>query len=217
MPRDARLVCFEPSDSAAHRLAERFRQEPRVEIVRVAVADAPGRRSFFQEPDAGETSSLARENTTGRAQRRVVDVTTIDAEAERMGIDRVDMLKVDCEGFDLAVLRGAERLLGAGRVRLIQFEYNEPWRHAGATLSAALALLIRHGYGIRAVTPNGPREFDYAGFGETFTYANFVALAPGERLEGSGGTRHEPPASIASTVLQTSGTSTWKLRFRGRR
>ena len=180
MPRDARMVCFEPSDNAADRLAERFRHEPRVEIVRTAVADAPGRRSFFQEPDAGETSSLARENTSGSAEQRVVDVTTIDAEAERLGIDRVDMLKVDCEGFDLAVLRGAERLLGAGRIGLIQFEYNEPWRSAGATLSAGLALLAHHGYKIRAVTPDGPREFDYAKFGETFTYANFAAVAPGE-------------------------------------
>jgi FkbM family methyltransferase len=182
MPRDARLVCFEPSDGAADRLAERFREESRVEIVRAAVADAPGRRSFFEEPDAGETSSFARENTSRRAEQRVVDVTTLDAEAERMGIDRVDMLKVDCEGFDLAVLRGAERLLGERRVRLIQFEYNEPWRYAGATLSAAVALLNRHGYGIRAVTPVGPREFDYAKFGETFTYANFAAVAPGEAL-----------------------------------
>ena len=32
------------------------------------------------------------------------------------GISRIDLLKVDAEGFDMEVLRGADRMLSAGRV-----------------------------------------------------------------------------------------------------
>ena len=35
------------------------------------------------------------------------------------------MLKIDVEGFELEVLKGAEKLLREGRIKIIQFEFNE--------------------------------------------------------------------------------------------
>ncbi len=54
-----------------------------------------------------------------------VEATTLDAFLDRHGIARVAFLKVDTEGHDLNVLRGAARSLAEGRIGLIQFEFIE--------------------------------------------------------------------------------------------
>jgi FkbM family methyltransferase len=177
---DARLVCFEPSYTAADRLAARLGSDARVEIVQCALSDRSGERIFYEEPDAGEASSLLRANTRGGAAPRPVHVSTVDAEAERLAITHIDMLKVDAEGFDLYVLRGAERHLSTSSIGVVQFEYNHPWALAGATLGGAIGLLTQYGYSLMVVTPYGLSSFDYGRFGETFTYANFAAIAPNQ-------------------------------------
>lgn len=52
-----------------------------------------------------------------------VTCTTLDAFMEANGIERIDLLKIDTEGFDLAVLKGASHALDAGRIGTIQFEF----------------------------------------------------------------------------------------------
>jgi len=45
-------------------------------------------------------------------------VTTVDAYCAAQGIERVDYLKVDSEGHDLAVLQGAAGMLEVGVYRV---------------------------------------------------------------------------------------------------
>lgn len=51
-----------------------------------------------------------------------VECETVDGLCRTLRIDQIDVLKVDTEGHDLAVLRGAERMLTEGRVRFIYIE-----------------------------------------------------------------------------------------------
>jgi FkbM family methyltransferase len=46
----------------------------------------------------------------------IIQLTTLDAFCEQNGIQRIDILKTDTEGFDLQVLRGAKSLLTNGAV-----------------------------------------------------------------------------------------------------
>ena len=52
-----------------------------------------------------------------------IDVRTLDAFCVSKGIDRIDFLKLDVEGHELAVLRGAKKLLERGAISMIQFEF----------------------------------------------------------------------------------------------
>ena len=54
-----------------------------------------------------------------------VEITTIDEVIEKEKIARIDFLKIDTEGHELAVLKGASNALKEGIVRCIQFEFNE--------------------------------------------------------------------------------------------
>jgi FkbM family methyltransferase len=168
---EVRLIAYEPSTSAC--AAFRRRHDDRVEFVEAAVADQPGELDFFEEPEAGETSSLVR---NARGRRRSVRVVTLDDELQRLDIDRVDLLKIDAEGYDLHVLRGARRALEAGRIAAVQFEYNASWAGAGSTLAAALALLEGAGFTVHLLRGGGLEPVDYDRYGEHFSYSNYVAL-----------------------------------------
>ncbi len=43
-----------------------------------------------------------------------VEITTLDAWAQRAGVRKIDILKIDVQGLEMPVLRGARRLLEAG-------------------------------------------------------------------------------------------------------
>jgi FkbM family methyltransferase len=51
-----------------------------------------------------------------------VALSTLDAEAARRGIDRIDYLKVDAEGAELRILRGGRRLLKRSPRAAVQVE-----------------------------------------------------------------------------------------------
>jgi FkbM family methyltransferase len=173
-----RVLCYEPSSTALAALSERFGADSRVEVVAAAVSDKPGEQDFFEEPQAGETSSLLGSHSNQHAQRRSVPVVTIDDEMSRCQLAHVDLLKIDAEGMDLHVLRGGQHALAEHRIGVAQFEYNAPWASAGSTLAAAFNLLNGHGYEVFALLPDGLRQFDPSRIGELFVYSNFVALSP---------------------------------------
>lgn len=94
--------------------------------------------------------------------------------AEEAGLGQIDLLKIDVEGFDGRVIRGAERLLRERRIRVLQFEYNLPWAAVGDTLAGTVSTLRTHGYETSVLQPTGLAELDPC-WGEFFNYSNFVA------------------------------------------
>lgn len=54
----------------------------------------------------------------------VVNVTTVDVRIQQLGLHELFLLKIDTEGFDPLVLKGAQATLAAHKVTLLQFEYH---------------------------------------------------------------------------------------------
>lgn len=175
-PKNARAVLFEPSLSALSTLRGRLAGRRDVEILDQACGEREEVLSFFEEANAGQTSSFVERFSSTSAHPRKVRVTTVDAEAERRSISFVDVLKIDTEGYDLLVLQGARHLLHSERIGIVQFEYNHPWALAGSTLAAALSLLGNAGYDVYLLKRAGLYAFPYDVYGEFFGYANFVAV-----------------------------------------
>lgn len=114
-----KVLCIEAMLGNANLLnsvnAAIFGQSSPVEVIHVAASDQSGTINF---PD----------NNTGVETRGinnfvVVPMTTVDKIVTERGISRVDVLTVDTEGHDPAVLRGALQTLH--RVRFLQFEVHE--------------------------------------------------------------------------------------------
>ncbi len=183
-------LAFEPSRSAFDALECRFRSEFRITPFNVALGSEPGSLAFFEEPDAGRGSTLVPDFMRTPGTTRTVTVTTLDAALREAGWDRVDLLKIDAEGYDLQVMRGGSQALSSRSIGVVQFEYNRPWQLAGDTLRAAYTLLESRGYRVFVLKRDGLYTLNYLRYEEYFEYTNFVAIAPGvighfeDRLRG---------------------------------
>lgn len=171
-----RVIAYEPGRRAAAILRERIGDRSELLVVERALSDHSAESErFYELPDGGNTSSFSPPAEPGAVETAVV-VSTLDAEAERLGLEQVDLLKVDAEGYDLSVLRGARRLFAENRVRFVQWEYSDAWIPGGGTLAAALAYLNEYGYRSLLLKGDGLYRFDYDLFGEFFTFSNFVSF-----------------------------------------
>ena len=98
---------------------------------------------------------------------------------EQSGIARFALVKIDAEGHDLAVLRGARALLAEHRIAVAQFEYNHRWILARFFLRDAFEFLLALGYQVGKLTPRGVEV--YPGWDvdlETFVEGNYLACDP---------------------------------------
>jgi len=120
----ARVIGFEPARSMQKEFAARFAREPRVELVPIALSDRRSEMDFYDSADGSSTLASGRQHT---AEGYRVTSTTLDDFTDERGISRIDLLKIDVEGYDLHVLEGAERLLRRQSIDIFSFEYNEPW------------------------------------------------------------------------------------------
>lgn len=118
------LHCFEPSLAAFARLKTEL-SAPGVHLNNMGVGEAPGTLDLFIYGDSAEVNSLYKRRGVDMEPLRTqqVQMTTLDAYTAQRGIERIDYVKVDVEGHDLAVLKGGRGLIHSGRIDFLQFEY----------------------------------------------------------------------------------------------
>jgi FkbM family methyltransferase len=169
---------FEPSPRCLQVLRQSFAGDPQVRIVAGALASAKGEAVLY---DGGLGSTLAslvpRDVLTGKAGAEVtVPLLRLGDYLAEQGIARVDLLKLDVEGSELAALHGLGERLRPENVGLIQFEYGGSTLDARATLRDFYALLGAQGYRVAKLFPNALEVRPYDVWMEHYAYANYVAL-----------------------------------------
>ncbi|MCE9649647.1 MAG: FkbM family methyltransferase [Parvibaculum sp.] len=101
-----KIFCFEPDAANRMKLTERFGDKRNIIIDPRAVSEkAEIGKAFFSSKQSTGISGLSAFHDT-HVLSDSVDVTTIGEVIEQHGIDRIDFLKIDVEGFDFSVLKG---------------------------------------------------------------------------------------------------------------
>jgi FkbM family methyltransferase len=109
------------------------------------------------------------------AQQRVRGMTLDDYCSEH-GVERIDLLKLDVEGAELEVLRGAGRLLREGKIACILFEVSEAMVEGMSHDPAEIFDLVRDaGLTVHELAADGTLR--RAPARPTMHFQNFVALA----------------------------------------
>ena len=122
----ARIHSFEPSPSVFAELTTRYGGYSNVDLWNCGCGSRPG-SLVLHENEFSEISSFLLPGKVGwgSVTKSVeVPVVSLDEWAERNQIGAVDILKSDTQGFDLEVLKGAERLFSQGRIRIVLCEVN---------------------------------------------------------------------------------------------
>ena len=144
---DAEFVLLEPQPSCAEALAELVTRLGNARFESVAVTE-PGVESVRMiGADAGSTGAWVAESVDHGDGERHVPATTLDALlAEGLAADRRALLKIDVERHEMAVLRGAERLLAKVEVVLLEAQLFAINNNARPLFSDLLAWLRAAGF-----------------------------------------------------------------------
>ena len=123
----AHVTGFDPSRFALKHYQTGFLSDTRVAFENLGLSNEPGELEFH-DYDNMCNSFATRKEMPGKAPTTYkVPVTTLDRFCTERGVARVNMLKIDAEGYDLNVLEGARGLLGNQCVDLFMFEFASGW------------------------------------------------------------------------------------------
>lgn len=162
-----RGVLVEPQPHFASGLRDRFRGDSGIQVIECAVGDAPGEMPFFVIDDPSgslppwttQIASFSRSHLErfsaevpeirDRIRETSVEVLTAEGICERAGMDCLDLLMIDVEGWDWQVLRAFpfERV----SVGLVVFEHGHLCR---ADRRAAVGKLTDLGYRVQLLHAN---------------------------------------------------------------
>lgn len=151
----ARVLAVEANPETAQKLAFNISANAKtdIELVNVAIGAEEGTLALWQEPSNCGFATLVEDLTTGEWagdwSPRDVDVKPLDAVLAERGLQQVDVLKVDVEGFEDRVLvpflRKSDKALWP-KVVMIETNCRSHWAED------CLPLLADLGYGLAGET-----------------------------------------------------------------
>jgi len=115
----AQIHGFEPGEELCLALKNKFRSESRVQLHQEAVSNYDGEAVLYLKA-ADSTHSLIQADGLIGSQR--VKAVTLDSFTSGNDFNCIDFCKIDTEGNDLNVLRGAIELLRHQRISFVQVE-----------------------------------------------------------------------------------------------
>jgi FkbM family methyltransferase len=132
-----KIFCFEPQLNALAELKDKYGSDGNVKINDFALGSEVGKLELGERIKSGTTSfnEYNRNSTYVSAKisvhkvpemedlivrKYMVEVETIDNFTQRFG--DVDLLKIDVEGFEESVIKGAEQAISSGKFKFIEVE-----------------------------------------------------------------------------------------------
>ncbi len=153
------VIAFEPSPRERKRLLFHLKVNrcTNVKVEPFALAADDGESKFFivEGRDTG-CNSLRPPVVQDPVRSVKVQTMTLDHYLSNEAIHRVDFIKLDAEGSELDILRGAESLLNRPKRPVILFESSDtrtrPWNYKAKEIGE---ILLRYHYELFALDPDG--------------------------------------------------------------
>lgn len=172
----ATIHAFEPVRATCDILRKRTQGRRHVHVHQLALGQRTEAVRIALQNDSVFNSLGFLPGETGQAENtEVIQVTTVDEFCAAQGIDYIDLLKTDAQGFDIEVLRGADGLIAN---HAIGFVYSEVGFLDGDRYNTPFARIDQHlrtsGFqlaGFYEQTGLGPR-------GRTLGFCNALYVHP---------------------------------------
>lgn len=184
VPTINQIYAFEPIPTIFTLLKVTMWNKP-VQAYQVALSDVEGVREFLYYSQNEQSSELSTfytrpivYNLLGILPERInVTCTTLDIFCFAKNIPYIDFLKIDTEGSELAVLKGAQQLLKTQRIKHIQFEYGGTYTDAEITLKQVITLLTHYDYVLFRIFNKGLIHIaNWNDTLENYAYSNYIAV-----------------------------------------
>jgi FkbM family methyltransferase len=177
---NVQIYSIEPHPNNFKRLKEL--ELSNVKPFELALGSQEGTVSLFDRNDSelgSEHSSLYKEVIEDIhhqvTKEYKVELTTLDSFAKKEGIGRIDLLKIDTEGNELEVLKGAKELLEKNKIGFIHFEFNEMNKVSKTFMIDFFKMLPNHV--LHRLLPDGLVQLTTKTIEtEIFAYQNIIAV-----------------------------------------
>jgi len=145
----ARIYCFEPVSTLFKELRRSVADDAQVECVKSALGSVQSIGRIYLTDHATTSSLIEPEFSRGFED---VEIDTIDKFVGARGIQGIDLLKIDAEGYDLEVLKGADRLLSSHAVSFVLVEVGfHPGDDRHVLFDDVRALLMARGFHVYGI------------------------------------------------------------------
>jgi FkbM family methyltransferase len=142
-----RIFAIEPDPRAFAQLEQLIaRNHLPVRAFNIGLGGRSGVEHLYQSPDSrNNTPTMIAHG--GYAPKATVQIRSLDDCLDEWQVARVELLKIDAQGWEPKVFAGASRSLASGRIDAILCEFNDHWlRAAGSSPQALWKTLVSSGF-----------------------------------------------------------------------
>ncbi|MEX1190559.1 MAG: FkbM family methyltransferase [Brumimicrobium sp.] len=170
---NVKVYSFEPIESTFDLLKRNLAHLKNIKTFQIAFGEQQEKIEIELNPESysPQNSLLNKANNTSE-KTEVIDVRTIDVFVKENGIDIIDFLKIDTEGYEEKVLRGAEKTISSGKIKMIYLEVGFSYKNKNNSNFLSLyKTLEEFGYSFF-----GLYEISQVGFSSNLHYGNVLFI-----------------------------------------
>lgn len=177
--QDCEIYAFEPGKLVYNKL-KRLNNKNSIKTFNIGLSYTKKSATFYSFNKNTAFSSVYKDVIAGfhkqKAKPTKIKLDTIDNQVKKLKIKNIDFLKIDTEGSELDVIKGASKLIKTNKIKIIHFEFNEMNVYSRIFLLDFIKLLPN--YKFFRLMPNGffPLDNYSPKTHEIFAYQNIVAF-----------------------------------------
>ncbi len=149
-----KVIAIEPFRRTVNRLQENFilNKFNNYKILKLAVSNKPGIETFYENPISGEGCLDPSLFEGKNLDANEVKLDTLDNIISNQNLERVDMIKIDVEGFEYEVLSGCIKSFKLNKIQKILCEiHHEFLRKKGINEKTIYDLLENNGFTVKFI------------------------------------------------------------------
>ncbi len=178
------IFSFEPQPFNYEQISNKFKSFDNIKLLNIAVGEEKGKIYLFDSKKGGDSQlascfkNVIEVNYAQESTKYEVDLDTIDNIFEINNLNHIDILKIDTEGNELNVLKGAQKLIENNKINIIQFEFNN-MNVVSRTFFRDFVELLSN-YDFYRMLPDGlvklNYDYQYPVSQEIFYFQNIIAI-----------------------------------------
>jgi len=173
------IYAFEPFSAPFQSLAALKEKIPNLKVFNIGLSDEPRKLTIHSNKAFSEVGGLYDRDLSlydfKLQDAEDCNFETLDDFTAKHGIEKIHLLKVDVEGHDYFVLKGAEKMIHDQRIDFIQFEYGSV-NYLSKTYLYDFFKLLAPNYKIYKLLSNGLKEIEaYNTDIEIHVLSNYIA------------------------------------------
>ena len=172
----SRIFAFEPSRETFRLLEAEFAAMSQVVKLNYGLGCKARNQLLYKESQYARIASLTPLDVIDPDYTEKVVIRTLDEVVSEYTIGEIDLLKIDVEGHELDVIKGAQNTLSLRKIKCLQFELGGSSIDTNTTLKDIYEVLSQYDYRLYLISRRGIVPLDtYDYFLEQYSTTNFFA------------------------------------------